>query len=79
MKTLKVAIAALSVLMMLSFKQNGDDEPEVYRNVVFAEAPTANGGTKSLQHDRLPHIGFRPLYSSRSGTHRQAGVRTGGG
>lgn len=49
MKTLKVAIAALSVLMMLSFKQNGDDEPEVYRNVVFAEAPTANDGTKSLK------------------------------
>lgn len=49
MRILRIAMTAISVLMLMSFKPKEEKQPEVYRDIVFAEAPTTNGGTKSLK------------------------------
>ncbi len=41
--------AMMSVVMLTSCSRTENSQPEVFRDVVFAEAPTADGNTKSLK------------------------------
>lgn len=41
--------ALLSVLLLTSFKPKEKEQPQVFRNIVFAEAPTKGGGSKALK------------------------------
>ncbi len=45
------AVLSISVFALSSFSQkaSAQAQPEVLRNIVFAEAPTVNGGTKNLK------------------------------
>ncbi len=49
MKTLRMILTLLSVMMLASCKPTENEAPEAIRDIVFAEAPTADGGTKALK------------------------------
>lgn len=49
MKTNLTLLTTLSLAVMVSCGHEETSVPDVYRDVVFAEAPTADGGTKSLK------------------------------
>lgn len=63
MKSSNIILALMSAAALASCAQqpvNEAAEPEVYRNVEFAQAPTANGGTKTLNINIWKGIGEGP-------------------
>ena len=60
MKAKWITIAALSVIVLTSAQQNDNTQPQVIRNVVFAQAPTTGGGTKDLKINIWKGTGQQP-------------------
>lgn len=62
MKTPKIFLTLMSAIVLASCTQQEtvQQEPEVFRDIVFAEAPTVDGGTKSLKINVWKGIGEEP-------------------
>ncbi len=60
MKTSRLLLAIMSVVLLTSWKPEEKSQPEMYRDVVFAEAPTTGGGTKSLKLNIWKGVGQDP-------------------
>lgn len=49
MKGIKIILMVMSVMLFSTAKANGNTQLDTYRDVIFAQAPTANGGSKDLK------------------------------